>query len=273
MIATEADAAVLGLNAVSDGRHVVLTAAAADLAQPWPPVVSCRSRSTSPSCSRAAAASSAARSSCAERSWSGVPRDRSYSPRLVSGRVTASEIALDRRHAAHNYHPLPVVIAEAEGAWVTDVEGRRYLDCLAAYSAVNFGHRNPEIIAAARRQLDRVTLVSRAFHSDQLGTFAAELCRAVRQGHGAADEHRRRGGGERHQGGPQVGPRREGRSTTRTSWWPPATSTGGRPRSSASPTTRTPGTGSARTRPVSAPSRTGTPRPSPPPSTTTRWRC
>ncbi|HYI53395.1 MAG TPA: ornithine--oxo-acid transaminase [Microlunatus sp.] len=90
--------------------------------------------------------------------------------------LTATEIALEDAHVAHNYHPLPVVIAEAEGAWVTDVTGRRYLDCLAAYSAVNFGHRNPTVIRAAKEQLDRVTLVSRAFHSDQLGTFAAELC-------------------------------------------------------------------------------------------------
>jgi ornithine--oxo-acid transaminase len=78
-------------------------------------------------------------------------------------------------HAAHNYHPLPVVIAEAEGAWVTDVTGRRYLDCLAAYSAVNFGHRNPRLLAAARAQLDRVTLVGRAFEHDRFGPFCAEL--------------------------------------------------------------------------------------------------
>ena len=78
-------------------------------------------------------------------------------------------------HGAHNYHPLPVVIAEAEGAWVTDVDGRRYLDLLAAYSAINFGHRHPRLMAAARRQLDRVTLVSRAFEHDQFGPFCAEL--------------------------------------------------------------------------------------------------
>ncbi len=78
-------------------------------------------------------------------------------------------------HGAHNYHPLPVVIAEAEGAWVTDVGGRRYLDLLAAYSAINFGHRHPRLMAAARRQLDRVTLVSRAFEHDQFGPFCAEL--------------------------------------------------------------------------------------------------
>ncbi|WP_312881563.1 MULTISPECIES: ornithine--oxo-acid transaminase [Thermomonospora] len=83
--------------------------------------------------------------------------------------------ALSEEHSAHNYHPLPIVIAEAEGAWVTDVEGRRYLDMLAAYSAVNFGHRNPRLIAAAQRQLERVTLVSRAFDHDQFGPFVKEL--------------------------------------------------------------------------------------------------
>src|SRR6201993_1653189 len=91
------------------------------------------------------------------------------------GALTASAITLDERHAAHNYSPLPVVAASAEGAWITDVEGRRYLDCLAAYSAVNFGHRNPEIIATAHAQLDRVTLVSRAFHAEALSRFCAAL--------------------------------------------------------------------------------------------------
>ncbi|MGB3351336.1 MAG: ornithine--oxo-acid transaminase [Mycobacterium sp.] len=84
-------------------------------------------------------------------------------------------IELDHRHVAHNYSPLPVVAAGAEGAWITDVEGRRYLDCLAAYSAVNFGHRNPEVTATAHAQLDTVTLVSRAFHSDRLAPFCAAL--------------------------------------------------------------------------------------------------
>ncbi len=78
-------------------------------------------------------------------------------------------------HSAHNYHPLPVVIASAAGAWVTDVRGHRYLDCLAGYSALNFGHGHPELVAAAHAQLDRVTLVSRAFHHDQFGPFCAEL--------------------------------------------------------------------------------------------------
>ncbi|MEO6880574.1 MAG: ornithine--oxo-acid transaminase [Mycobacteriaceae bacterium] len=89
--------------------------------------------------------------------------------------LSADLIARDERWSAHNYHPLPVVIAQAEGAWVTDVEGRRYLDFLAGYSALNFGHRHPALVAAAKDQLDRVTLTSRAFHHDQLGAFCAEL--------------------------------------------------------------------------------------------------
>ncbi len=92
---------------------------------------------------------------------------------------SAAIIAAEDEHVAHNYHPLPVVIASGEGAWVTDVEGRRYLDLLAAYSAVNFGHSHPAILAAAREQLGRITLTSRAFHNDRLGVFAAalaELC-------------------------------------------------------------------------------------------------
>jgi ornithine--oxo-acid transaminase len=76
---------------------------------------------------------------------------------------------------AHNYHPLPVVVSHGEGAWVTDVNGKRYLDCLAAYSAVNFGHGHPDLVSAAAEQLGRITLTSRAFHNDQLGPFAAEL--------------------------------------------------------------------------------------------------
>ena len=83
--------------------------------------------------------------------------------------------ALSSRYSAHNYSPLPVVAASAEGVWVTDVNGRRYLDMLAAYSALNFGHRHPRLLEAAHRQLDRVTLVSRAFDHDQFGPFCAEL--------------------------------------------------------------------------------------------------
>ena len=87
----------------------------------------------------------------------------------------AQHLALADDRAARNYAPLPVVAASAVGAWITDVDGRRYLDCLAAYSAVNFGHANPVVLDAARRQLEQLTLVSRAFAHDQLGPFVAEL--------------------------------------------------------------------------------------------------
>jgi ornithine--oxo-acid transaminase len=88
---------------------------------------------------------------------------------------SAALIAAENEHVAHNYHPLPVVVAQAEGSWVTDVEGKRYLDLLSAYSALNFGHRHPALVSAATEQLGRVTLTSRAFHNDQLGAFAAAL--------------------------------------------------------------------------------------------------
>ncbi|MFF5110841.1 ornithine--oxo-acid transaminase [Streptosporangium sp. NPDC000509] len=84
-------------------------------------------------------------------------------------------IELSERRSAHNYHPLPIVIHEARGAWVVDVEGRRFLDCLSGYSSLNFGHGNPKIIAAAQEQLSRLTLTSRAFFHDQFASFAAGL--------------------------------------------------------------------------------------------------
>lgn len=87
----------------------------------------------------------------------------------------SAAIALEEEHAAHNYHPLAVVVSSGEGAWVTDIAGRRYLDCLAAYSAVNFGHSHPVLVDAAKAQLDRITLTSRAFHNDQLGPFVTAL--------------------------------------------------------------------------------------------------
>ncbi|WP_327155131.1 ornithine--oxo-acid transaminase [Streptomyces tubercidicus] len=95
--------------------------------------------------------------------------------------MTSTErgIAAAEAHSAHNYHPLPVVVATAEGAWVTDVEGRRYLDMLAGYSALNFGHGNRRLLDAAKAQLERVTLTSRAFHHDRFADFCtqlAELC-------------------------------------------------------------------------------------------------
>ncbi|GAA1980218.1 ornithine--oxo-acid transaminase [Terrabacter lapilli] len=90
-------------------------------------------------------------------------------------RTTSEHVSLAEQWVARNYSPLEVVIAHAEGAWVTDVEGRRYLDALAGYSALNFGHLNPTLVAAARAQLDRLTLTSRAFHSDRLGPFCRDL--------------------------------------------------------------------------------------------------
>ncbi|MGH4010502.1 MAG: ornithine--oxo-acid transaminase [Pseudonocardiaceae bacterium] len=93
----------------------------------------------------------------------------------TSGLTAAGFIADDEQWSAHNYHPLPVVITSGAGAWVTDVAGRRYLDLLAGYSALNFGHRHPALVAAAVRQLERLTLTSRAFHHDLLGAFCREL--------------------------------------------------------------------------------------------------
>ncbi|OBH71478.1 ornithine--oxo-acid transaminase [Mycobacterium mantenii] len=100
--------------------------------------------------------------------------DAQTSQKVTANRIETA-IRLVERRAAHNYSPLPVVAASADGAWITDIDGRRYLDCLSAYSAVNFGHRNREITATAHAQLDTVTLVSRAFHSDKLGPFCAAL--------------------------------------------------------------------------------------------------
>jgi len=80
------------------------------------------------------------------------------------------------KYGARNYHPLPIVISEAEGVWVTDPEGNRYMDMLSAYSAVNQGHRHPKIIQALKDQADRVTLTSRAFHNDQLAPWYEKIC-------------------------------------------------------------------------------------------------
>lgn len=89
--------------------------------------------------------------------------------------MSSHPIQLVEAYGAHNYHPLPVVIHRAEGVWVWDESGRRYLDMLSSYSALNQGHRHPRVIAAAHAQLDRVTLTSRAFHNDQLGPFLQTL--------------------------------------------------------------------------------------------------
>jgi len=93
----------------------------------------------------------------------------------LPGSDTEAHIELTEAYAAHNYHPLRVVLKEGEGAWVTDVEGRRYLDCLAGYSALNFGHSHPRLVARAQEQVGRLALTSRAFYNDQLGPFARDL--------------------------------------------------------------------------------------------------
>ncbi|MCP3740659.1 ornithine--oxo-acid transaminase [Rossellomorea sp. BNER] len=90
---------------------------------------------------------------------------------------TDSIIEQTERFGAKNYHPLPIVIAEAEGVWVKDPEGNKYMDMLSAYSAVNQGHRHPKIIQALKDQADRVTLTSRAFHNDQLGPWYEKICK------------------------------------------------------------------------------------------------
>ncbi|WP_435771627.1 ornithine--oxo-acid transaminase [Nocardioides sp. SYSU DS0651] len=99
--------------------------------------------------------------------------------RTIAPRLTAKEVDRAAARTAHNYHPLPVVLSHAEGAWLTDVDGRRFLDLLAGYSALNFGHGHPRLLAAAHGQLDRLTLTSRAFVHDRFADFCAalgELC-------------------------------------------------------------------------------------------------
>ena len=129
-----------------------------------------------------------------------------------SGPTDVPHDRLVEEHSAHNYHPLPVVVAHAEGAWVTDVEGRRYLDCLAGYSALNFGHRPPRPgrrrpPAAGPRDAHQPGVRQRPARP-----VLRRAGRAARQADGAADEHRRRGRRDRHQGRPQVGLRGEGRA-------------------------------------------------------------
>ena len=95
--------------------------------------------------------------------------------RMAELRGSTRFIELEERHGAHNYHPLDVVIAKAEGSWVWDVDGNRYLDFLAAYSAVNQGHCHPRLVKVMQEQVEKVTLTSRAFRNNQLGPFCEEL--------------------------------------------------------------------------------------------------
>ncbi|RDU37220.1 ornithine--oxo-acid transaminase [Neobacillus piezotolerans] len=95
---------------------------------------------------------------------------------------TKDVIEQTEKFGARNYHPLPIVISKAEGVWVEDPEGNKYMDMLSAYSAVNQGHRHPKIIQALKDQADRVTLTSRAFHNDQLGPWYEKICKLTNKG-------------------------------------------------------------------------------------------
>src|SRR5512135_3829588 len=101
---------------------------------------------------------------------------------MPTAEVTRTQelIELENQYGAHNYKPLDVVIERAEGVWVYDVEGKKYLDCLAAYSAVNQGHCHPKILHALQEQATKVTLTSRAFRNDQLPLLCKELCELTR---------------------------------------------------------------------------------------------
>lgn len=85
-------------------------------------------------------------------------------------------IQLENERCAHNYHPLPVVLTKGEGVWVWDIEGKRYLDMMSAYSAISFGHSHPKLVAALKEQAERLCVVSRAFHADTLLPFLEKLC-------------------------------------------------------------------------------------------------
>jgi ornithine--oxo-acid transaminase len=91
----------------------------------------------------------------------------------------AAIIDLTDKYGAKNYHPLPIVLVDGEGVWVTDADGNRYMDMLSAYSALNHGHRHPRLIQALKDQADKITLTSRAFHSDQLGPFYEKVARVT----------------------------------------------------------------------------------------------
>ncbi len=96
----------------------------------------------------------------------------------ICSRQTARSIATEERYGARIYAPLDIVIERGHGCWVEDLDGKRYLDCLSAYSAVNFGHSHPDLVAAATAQLARITLTSRAFRNTELPAFLEELCTA-----------------------------------------------------------------------------------------------
>ena len=93
---------------------------------------------------------------------------------------TQEHIHLAETFGAHNYHPLPIVIERGQRVWVWDVEGKKYMDCLSAYSALNQGHCHPRLVAVAKQQVEKLTLTSRAFHNDRMGSFLQELAQLCR---------------------------------------------------------------------------------------------
>lgn len=100
---------------------------------------------------------------------------------MAAEQKTKGLIEQTEKYGANNYHPLPIVISRAEGVWVEDPEGNKYMDMLSAYSAVNQGHRHPKIIQALKDQADKVTLTSRAFHNDQLGPWYERICKLTKK--------------------------------------------------------------------------------------------
>ncbi|WP_269785259.1 ornithine--oxo-acid transaminase [Gordonia metallireducens] len=169
IIATDADAGVLGLNLVSDGRNVVMTDRATHLEAE---LRDAGFRPVTVDLSELLKGGGGVKCCTLE-----LRSTHTMSDTLIPHDVTlpAGPMLDAEPHVAHNYSPIPVTAATAEGAWITDVDGKRHLDCLGAYSAVNFGHRHPRIVAAALEQIGRVTLTSRAFRSDRLEPFCAAL--------------------------------------------------------------------------------------------------
>src|SRR5690606_28102634 len=111
--------------------------------------------------------------------WRADSRSRQRTDQVQPMTSSAEIIRLTEQVSAHNYAPLPVVISRGEGVWAWDVEGRKYLDCISAYSSLNQGHRHPHIVQALVEQAQRLTLTSRAVYNDRMGAFLDKLCRAA----------------------------------------------------------------------------------------------